>query len=126
MVFWIVPPVQVGVATVQAPPLSVTSRPPEPVLFNTMPLAGSAAAVLLPAEMLSKMRLLAPMVVLSTLSAVAEVLSMVLCEPVTVTIPPPVALKITVPELLTISIRVQDVVHVRLPLKAAGPGVVVL
>src|SRR5262249_27026785 len=37
---WIDPPVQVGVATVQVPPLPVTVSPPvEPVLLRTIPLA---------------------------------------------------------------------------------------
>src|SRR5215213_2587372 len=37
---WMVPPVQVGVATVQAPPLPLTVSPPlDPVLLSTIPFA---------------------------------------------------------------------------------------
>ena len=44
---WIAPPVHVA-AELQVPPLPVTVRPPLPVLARTMPLTGSAAAVLFP------------------------------------------------------------------------------
>jgi hypothetical protein len=60
-----------------------------------MPFTGLSAAlgVVLPAEMLWNVSPLAPMVVLATFSAVALVELMLLPEPVTFTIPPPVATK---------------------------------
>src|SRR5262245_23776115 len=98
VVFRIVPPVQVS-AEVQVPPFALTVRPPlEPVLFRAMPLAGSTAAVLLPAEMLWNVGPSVPMVVLETLRAAALVAVRVLLgavEPlvsVTAMVPPPVAL----------------------------------
>ena len=90
--FWIVPPVQVGVAAVHAPPLPVTVSPPlAPVLVSKMPLVGPLAAV--PAEMLRKVRPLTPMVVLVTVRAVPVCVLIVLGSPSTVIVPPPVALK---------------------------------
>src|SRR5215468_9194981 len=62
VVFWIVPPLF-------AVPAPTTVRPPlEPVLFRTIPLDGPTPA--LPAEMLLNSSLLAPIVVLATLSAI--------------------------------------------------------
>src|SRR5947207_12101046 len=79
--FWSVPPLP-------AEPVPVTVRPPlAPVVFNTMPFAPPLA------EMCSKVRPLAPMFVLATLRAVPVVESIVLTVPVTLTVPPPVALK---------------------------------
>ena len=97
VMLWMVPPDPLVV------PVPVTVRPPvEPVVFSTMPLAGSAAAVLLPAEMLRKFRSPAPMVVFATFSAMADVLLRVLPAPVTWIVPPPVAVK-PVPVLLAIT-----------------------
>src|SRR5438445_13560668 len=91
-----VPPVQVCVAWVQAPPLPVTLSPAlVPVLVITMPLDG---LVLLPVTLiLRNVRPLAPMVVFATLSAVpvvvVSVLTIVVLFCVAVTVPPPVAVK---------------------------------
>ena len=69
-------------------PVPVTVSPPlDPVVLSTMPLAAPLA------EMLWNVRSLAPIVVLATLSAVPVVETMLLFEPVTVTVPPFVALK---------------------------------
>src|ERR671910_1598888 len=89
VVFWIVPPVHVGVPGAHVPPFPVTVRPPaEPVPLRTMPFAGDFAAV--PAEMLRNVSPLAPIVVLVTLSAVPVVLVSVLVAPVMVSAPAPV------------------------------------
>src|SRR5581483_6243962 len=77
VVFWMVPPFTVTV--------------PLPVVASAMPLAGPLAAV--PAEMLAKVRPLAPTVVLLTFSAVPVVVVSVLALLVLLTVPPPVALK---------------------------------
>src|SRR5215471_8457185 len=76
-------------------PSPVTVSPPlVPVLFRTMPLTGSVApVVLVPEEMLWKVRPLAPIVVFATLSAVALTELIELPLPVTLIVPPPVALK---------------------------------
>ena len=85
---------QVGVATVQVPPLPVTVSPPSPpavpVLLSTMPLVAP------PDEILRKFRSLAPIVVLATLSAVPVAVVIVLSGAVptafgsvTLTVPPP-------------------------------------
>src|SRR5215217_5074737 len=87
--FWIRPPVQSAESgpTPEALPglawpphrpleLPLTVRPPlAPVLFNTIPLAGSSevAGVALPEEMLWNQRPLAAIAVLTTFSAMAEV-----------------------------------------------------
>src|SRR5262245_11839252 len=87
------------VPPVFAEPVPVTVRPPlvgpVPVPLSTMPLAGSGATVLFPDEMLWKVRPVDAMLVLVTLRAVADVESIVLglVPVVTVTVPPPVALK---------------------------------
>ena len=89
--FWIVPP-ELLTLVVASP---VTVRPPlVPVLLSTMPLVPPLA------EMLTKLRSLAPIVVLTTLSAVPPADVMVLPVPSTLTVPPllaagpgPVALK---------------------------------
>src|SRR5260370_36857636 len=65
------------------------------VVLKTMPLTGSGAAVLLPEEMLWKLRPLAPIVVFVTLSAVALTELIELPLPCTLIVPPPVALKPT-------------------------------
>src|SRR5215218_4586284 len=107
---WIVPPVQsavlgaVRVAAVPttafgvtAPPqtplvLPVTVRPPlAPVLSRLIPIPAVPEAV--PAEMLWNVRPLAPIVVFWTFSAVPVVVARVLVAPVTLTVPPPVAVK---------------------------------
>src|SRR5438045_1287020 len=96
-----VPPVQVGVAGVQAPPLPMILKAPVPVAFKTMPLEGF---VLLPVTlMLRNVNPLAP-IVLETLRAVpvvdAIVLTIVELSCVALTVAPlPVALKPT-PEVV--------------------------
>ena len=70
------------------PPVPVTVNAPAPVLLSTMPLAAPFDAITL-----RKVRPLAPMVVLATLSAVPVVVASVFVDPVTLTVPPPVALK---------------------------------
>src|SRR5262245_30975422 len=89
-VFWMRPPVHVGVAEVQTPALPVTVRPAvAPVVFNTIPFAAPLA------EILRNVRPLAPMLVLATFSAVpvvvAIVFTIVVLFCVAVTVPPPVA-----------------------------------
>ena len=84
VVFWIVPPES---ATA---PLPVTVRPPAPpVLLSTMPLAGSAAAGCCCRRRCSgrKWPRRCPMSVLVTLSAVADVESIVLPVPETTIVP---------------------------------------
>src|SRR4051794_20207703 len=83
------PPVHVA-AELHVPPLAVTVRPPRaPVVSRMMPFADP-----LPFDvMLRKVRPLAPIVVLLTLSAVAVVVARVLAVLVDVTVPPPEALK---------------------------------
>ena len=82
---WMVPPLP-GV------PVPVTRRPPlDPVWSRMMPVAVLLAAV--PDVMRWNVTWLAPMVVLAMLSAVPLLESIVLFEPVTVTVPSPVALK---------------------------------
>src|SRR5688500_6124103 len=99
-----VPPVQSAVAgaptvagvptalTVTVPPqlpaeFPVTVNPPfDPVVFSTMPFVAPFE------EMLRNVSPLAPMVVFDTFRAVPLVDVMVLPLPVTVTVPPPVAL----------------------------------
>lgn len=96
--FWIAPPVQLAVE-VQEPPLPETVRLPlAPVVFSTIPLLAPFD------EMLRKVRPLAPMVVLVTLSAVPVVESIVLgfAPVVTLTIPLLEALK-PVPLVVSIS-----------------------
>ena len=66
VLFWIAPPVQVA-ADEQVPPLPATVRPPAPVLFKTMPLVPPLVVIL------RKVKPPAPMVVLTTLSAVPVV-----------------------------------------------------
>src|SRR5437016_5155633 len=71
--FWMVPPVP-------AEPVPATVRPPElPVLLSRMPLTAPFD------EMRLNVRLLAPIVVLSTCRAVPDVVARVLLEPVTLT-----------------------------------------
>ena len=96
--FCIAPPVQVP-ADEQVPPLPVTVKPPAvPVLLSTMPVAAPLA------EMLWNVRPLAPIVVLTTFSAVPVPLVIVfgLAPVVTLTVPPPVALK-PAPEVVSMS-----------------------
>src|SRR5258706_1221558 len=94
-----VPPVQVA-AEVHVPPLPETVRPPVPALSSTMPLALPLSFEVI----LRNSNLFAPMVVLTTLSAVPVVVVSVLTNaPVaaelhgfssqTLTVPPPVAVK---------------------------------
>src|ERR671925_509504 len=75
--FWMAPPVQVP-EEVQDPLLPFTASPPfEPVVFNTIPLVAPFD------EMLRNSRLFAPIVVLTTLSAVPVVdVSVLTTEPV--------------------------------------------
>src|SRR5205085_1298283 len=83
--FWITPPEP-------AEPVPVTVRPPlVPVLLSRIPLAGPLPAV--PDEMLRNVSPLAPIVVPSTFKATPVVVAMVFVEPVTFTVPPPVAMK---------------------------------
>src|SRR5262245_60610042 len=139
-VFWMRPPVHVGVAEVQTPPLPVTVRPAvAPVVFNTIPFAAPLA------EMLRNVRPVPPMVVLATFNAVPVVVAIVLTSgPVaaaahgfssqTSTVPPLVAVKaalapvvndnpprntIDVPSLLSRKIPVP--VSVTGPLKVTAP-----
>src|SRR5262245_62832066 len=88
-VFWMRPPVHVGVAELQTPPLPVTVRPAvAPVVFNTIPFAAPLA------EMLRNVRPVPPMVVLVTVSAVPVVVVIVLTTLLLLlTVPPPVAVK---------------------------------
>ena len=87
-VCWIVPPELLFVD----PASPVTVRPPLlPVLLKTTPLVGPLAPV--PALTLKNLRPLAPIVVLATFNAVAVVVVSVFVKPVTLTVPPPVALK---------------------------------
>src|SRR4051794_26780243 len=73
-----------------AVPFPVTVNPAVlPVLSSTMP----ALALLPLAMMLRKVSALAPIVVLATFKAVPVDVVMVLAAPVTLTVPPPVALK---------------------------------
>src|SRR6478752_618786 len=135
---WIVPPVQVGVAGVQAPPLPVTLRPLAPVAVRMIPFAGS---VLLPVTaILRNVRPLAPIVVLATLSAVpvvvVNVLTMLVLFCVALTVPPPVAVnaalvvvlklrppvKVIVAPVLVVS-EIRVLVSVIAPLKAMVPPV---
>ena len=83
--FWITPPEPLFVA----PASPVTVSPPAPVAFKMMPLAAPLDA------MLRKVSPPAPMVVLTTLSAVPLVDAIVfgLAPVVTPIVPPPVALK---------------------------------
>src|SRR5205085_11471680 len=83
----IVPPLELPPRLVLDPSPVTVRRPLEPVPFNTIPLAPPFA------EMCSKVSPLAPMFVLDTFRAVPVVESIVLAEPVTLTVPPPVALK---------------------------------
>src|SRR5262245_33219326 len=88
---WIVPPLPAVV------PVPVTINPPlEPVVLSTMPLVAPLA------EMSWNVTLLAPMLVLAMLRAVPVVEVMLLLEPMTLTVPPPVAEK-PVPLVLSIS-----------------------
>src|SRR5216683_4836973 len=87
VLFWMVPPEP-------ALPLPVTCRPPlAPVVSKMTPVALLFDA--LPDEMLWKVMWLAPMLVLTMLRPVPEVLLIVfgLAPVVTLTVPPPVALK---------------------------------
>jgi len=72
------PPVQVGVATVHVPALPLMVNPPlpaaVPVLFSTMPLDAPFE------EMLRKVKPLEPIEVLTTLSAMPVVETMTLGE----------------------------------------------
>src|ERR1700730_1965564 len=78
-------------------PVPVTTRPPLlPVVLST--IAELALAVV--EVMLLNFRLLAPIVVLATLTAVAVVVVIVLLIPVALTVPPPVAVKATLPAVL--------------------------
>src|SRR3954447_10913977 len=76
VVLWIVPPDP-------AEPVPLTLRPPvEPVVFRMIPLAGPEAAV--PAVMVLKIRLPAPIVVFATFRAVPVVVVSVLLVSVVV------------------------------------------
>ena len=78
--------VQDAAADAGRPSARHAQRAAEPVLFSTMPLAAPFE------ETLRKVSPVAPMVVLATLSAVPVVVASVFAEPVTLTVPPPVAL----------------------------------
>ena len=91
VVFWIVPPELSPPCAVEPRPV-IVSPAVAPVVFSTIPLAGSAAAVALPDEMRWKVAPPAPMSVLCTLSAVADIESIVLPVPETTSVPLPVAL----------------------------------
>src|SRR5215210_1766119 len=121
VVFWIVPP--------------VTARlPEEPVLLSTMPLAGPDAAV--PAETLANFRPPTPIVVFATLRPIPVVVVIVLAVFVAVTVPPPVAVKASLPpvvrlrrpeklivELVLLFRKIPVPVSVMAPLKAAVSAV---
>ena len=82
---WIVPPLP-------AEPVPLTiSEPVAPVVSRLIPTPAVPAPV--PALMLWNLRSATPMVVLATLSAVPDVVVMVLVVAVDDTVPPPVALK---------------------------------
>src|SRR5689334_16516137 len=88
---WIVPPLPstVPVPVIVRPPLAAAV----PVLANAMPVAWSAAAVLLPLDTDRNVSPFAPIRVFCTLSAVALNDAIVLPVPSTVNVPPPVASK---------------------------------
>src|SRR5687768_2146226 len=90
-----VPPVQVGVASVQLPALPVTVNAPLPALVSRMPFTAPFE------EMLRNVTPEAPIVVLVMVRAVPVVLAIVFALPVTFTVPPPVELKpAPAPELI--------------------------
>ena len=97
VVFWIVPPEPL----LLAPPSPVTVSPPAPVVLKMMPLAGSAAAVLFPAEMLRNVIPEPPMVALTTLSAAPVVELRLLFVPVAVAVPLVVRLSAVPPVTVT-------------------------
>jgi hypothetical protein len=122
---WIDPPSHVWVAIVHTEPLPVTIRPPlpaaVPVLLRIIPFVDEPVF-----EMLRKVRLEAPIDVLTIFSAVAVVLVKVLLAPVTVMVPPPVALKpVLAPELTTTFEKLKvELVLVPVKLAPAPPAVV--
>src|SRR5829696_1451846 len=100
---------------VTAPPqtpleLPVTVRPPDdPVASREMPTPAVPDAV--PASIDRNVSPPAPMVVLATLRAVADVVASVLDEPVDVTVPPPVATKAAFAPVLRVSAPVNEIVE---------------
>src|SRR3954470_24809434 len=111
VVLRICPPEQPLVsAFVQVPPFPVTVRlPVEPVMSSTIPFTAGVAGA--PAEMLRKVSPVAPIVVLTTLSAVPLVVLSVLAAPVTVTVPPPVAAKAAFAPVDNVSVLVKEIVE---------------
>src|SRR3954451_8139164 len=103
----IVPPV----ALIAPPAVPVTDRPPEPVLFRTMPLAAPFD------EMSWKVMPPAPIVVPETLRPIPAPELIVLLAFVAVTVPPPLASNALVPlELvLSVSVLVKPIVALVLP-----------
>src|SRR4051812_36868288 len=88
----IVPPVAFPPTLVFAPSPVTVSPPLEPVPFRTIPFAGPAPAeVPAPAEMLWNVSPLAPILVLEPFGPAPVVVSILWAEPVTLTVPPPVA-----------------------------------
>src|SRR5262249_17917197 len=86
VVFWIVPP-EPSPPTDEFP-LPLTVRPPlEPVVFSTIAVAARSAALVW------RSGPPAPIVVFAAFSAGPGVVRGVLFEPVTLTVPPPVAMK---------------------------------
>jgi hypothetical protein len=90
--------------------LPVTERPPPlaPVLSSTIPIPALPAAV--PASILRKVSPLAPIVVFWTVSAVADVVAIVFAEPVTLTVPPPVAENAALAAVLSVSVPPNEIV----------------
>src|SRR5215469_11232444 len=126
VVCWMVPP-ELSPPTLVFPSPVTVNPPLVPVLFKMMPLTGSVApVVLVPEEMLWKVRPLAPIVVFATLSAVALTEAIELPVPVTLIVPPPVALK---PMLLVVEIArlppVKSMVPPVLPVRLIPLAVVV-
>src|ERR671929_1020316 len=112
VVFWIVPPVQVEAVVVHVPPLPLTVRLPlAPVPLRTMPFTAPFVS------MLRKLSPLEPMVVLSTRSVVPVVDASVLAEPVTFTVPPPVASNALLVPVLAVTPPVRLMVAPVLPLR---------
>src|SRR5262245_23463572 len=110
--FWIVPPDPSPPTDVLPPPVTV-SPPLAPVLFRTMPLAAPLD------EMLLNVSPLAPMVVFATFRAVPVCELIVLFDPVTLTVPPPVALNpvplvVVIARLPLLKVIVPPVLLVRL------------
>src|SRR3954465_2617593 len=102
------------------PALPVTVRPPNaPVLSRMMPLPAETVAV--PAVMLRKVRPAAAIVVLATFRPVPVMVAIVLPDPVTEIVPPPVAVKGVLEEVLRVTPPVRLIVAPVLLLRNTPP-----